>query len=325
MHGRKLPSFLPCHLLSLPTILGLSLGLSLCVNGLHAAASPPPDVKGASVVVIDATSGEVLYERNPDEKRPVASTQKLLTSLIVAEKGNMEKEVVIEPIDENAEPTTLQLKPGTSYKRGELLTALLVKSANDVARALARDTGGSLEDFATMMNQRAAALGATSSHFVNPNGLPVDNQYSTAADMSKVAKAAYANPTLRPIMATKYLSFRYADGHVHMLRNTNQTMRENWFCTGMKTGYTEKAKHCLVSSGSNEGRQVISVILGSSKDRVFTDSARLLRWALGLPQETKAAAVPATRKSGKKTPVSTSAPATKKHHRKSHSLTQADS
>ena len=122
-------------------------------------------------------------------------------------------------------------------------------------------------------------------------------------------------------MATKYLSFRYADGHVHLLRNTNQTMRENWFCTGMKTGYTEKAKHCLVSSGSHEGRQVISVILGSSKDRVFTDSARLLRWALGLPQETKTAAVPATRKPAKKKP----APPTKKHLHNSHSSTQSDS
>ena len=79
---------------------------------------------------------EVLYQRNPDEKRPVGSTQKLLTSLIVAEKGDLDKEVTIDPSDENAEPTTLQLKPGTSYTRGILLTALLVKSPNDVARAL---------------------------------------------------------------------------------------------------------------------------------------------------------------------------------------------
>lgn len=291
----------------------------LLISSTLRAANPdlPPDVKGASVVVIDAASGDVLYERNPGEKRPVASTQKLLTSLIVAEQGNLGKEVVIEPIDEITEPTTLQLKPGSSYTRGALLTALLVKSANDVARALGRDVGGSLDSFADMMNRRAAALGATSSHFVNPNGLPAEDQYSTAADMSKIARAAYANQTLRPIMATKYHPFRYADGHLHMLRNTNQTMRENWFCTGMKTGYTDKAKHCLVSSGEHGGREVICVILGSSKDRVFTDSARMLRWALGLPQEAPAAATATSRsaKKGKaKSPKGQAAQKTAKKH-----------
>ena len=274
----------------LPLVL---LSLSMPIFG---ATPPPPDVKGASVVVVDANSGDVLFQRNPDEKRPVGSTQKLLTSLIVAEHGNLDKQVVIDPIDEMAEPTTLQLKPGTSYTKGTLLTALLVKSPNDVARALGRDTGGSLEDFAKLMNSKAASLGMNSSHFVNPNGLPADDQYSTAADMSKVARAAYANPVLRPIMATKYLPFRYADGHVHMLRNTNQTMRDNWFCTGMKTGYTDKAKHCLVSSGSYNGKEVITVILGSTKERVFTDSARMLRWALGLPQEGKSTTTVANRK-----------------------------
>ena len=275
----------------LPLIL---LSLSIPIFG---ATPPPPEVKGASVMVVDANSGDVLYQRNPDEKRPVGSTQKLLTSLIVAEQGNLDKQVVIDPIDEMAEPTTLQLKPGTSYTKGTLLTALLVKSPNDVARALGRDTGGSLENFADLMNRKAANLGMNSSHFVNPNGLPAEDQYSTAADMSKVARAAYANPVLRPIMATKYLPFRYADGHVHMLRNTNQTMRDNWFCTGMKTGYTDKAKHCLVSSGSYNGKEVITVILGSTKERVFADSARMLRWALGLPQEVKSSASAASRKS----------------------------
>lgn len=275
----------------LPTI------LLLTASTLQAAITdPPPDVKGVSVVVIDAGTGEILYQRNPDEKRPVASTQKLLTSLIVAEHGDLEKEVVIDPVDEATEPTTLQLKPGTSYSRRTLLNALLVKSANDVARALGRDVGGSIEAFAEMMNRRAAALGANSSRFVNPNGLPIPEQYSTAADMAKIARAAHANQTLRPIMATKFLPFRYADGHVHMLRNTNQTMRENWFCTGMKTGYTDKARHCLVSSGEHDGREVICVILGSSKDRIFTDSARMLRWALGLPQETPSATTATARK-----------------------------
>jgi D-alanyl-D-alanine carboxypeptidase (penicillin-binding protein 5/6) len=166
-----------------------------------------------------------------------------------------------------------------------------------------------------MMNEKATLLGANSSHFVNPNGLPADDQYSTASDMSKIARAAYANPVLRPIMATKYLPFRYADGHVHMLRNTNQTMRDNWFCNGMKTGYTEKAKHCLVSSGNYNGREVISVILGSTKERVFSDSSRLLRWALGLPQESKGAAVTSTRKPN----ASAAKPSDTPHGRRKHS------
>ena len=298
----------------LPLVL---LSLSMPIFG---ATPPPPDVKGASVVVVDANSGDVLFQRNPDEKRPVGSTQKLLTSLIVAEHGNLDKQVVIDPIDEMAEPTTLQLKPGTSYTKGTLLTALLVKSPNDVARALGRDTGGSLEDFANLMNSKAASLGMNSSHFVNPNGLPADDQYSTAADMSKVARAAYANPVLRPIMATKYLPFRYADGHVHMLRNTNQTMRDNWFCTGMKTGYTDKAKHCLVSSGSYNGKEVITVILGSTKERVFADSARMLRWALGLPQESKSTTTVSSRKPhGSQNSGNQVAPKVKKH-RQHHTL-----
>lgn len=263
----------------LPPFLLLTAALS------GAPSTPPPEVKAASVVVIDALSGEILYQRNPDEKRPVASTQKLLTSLLVAEQGNLEKPVVIEPIDEATEPTTLQLRPGTAYTRGYLLQALLVKSANDVARALARDVGGSIEEFADLMNLRARALGARNSHFVNPNGLPIPDQYSTAADMARIARAAHANPVLRPIMTIKYLPFRYADGRVHMLQNTNRTLRENWFCTGMKTGYTDAAKHCLVSSGEYNGREVICVILGGSKENVFRDSSAMLRWALGLPQE----------------------------------------
>lgn len=291
-----------------------SLFLPSLVRMATAGENSPPEVKGASVMVIDAGTGGVLYERNADEKRPVASTQKLLTSLIVAEQGNLDKEVIIEPIDEATEPTSLQLKPGTSYPRGTLLTALLVKSANDVARALGRDVAGSIEGFAEMMNRRASALGATSSHFVNPNGLPAPDQYSTAADMAKIARAAHANETLRPIMTTKYLSFRYTDGRTHLLQNTNRTMRENWFCTGMKTGYTDKARHCLVSSGEHGGREVICVILGSSKDRIFSDSAKMLRWGLGLPQEP-----PATQRA--KAP--SKSPRSKKPTRPAHHRTTA--
>jgi D-alanyl-D-alanine carboxypeptidase (penicillin-binding protein 5/6) len=252
---------------------------------VQATTNPPPDVKGASIIVVDVNSGDILFERNADEKRPVASTQKLLTSLLVAEHGNLDKKVVIQPIDEATEPTKLQLIPGTSYSRRDLLTALLVKSPNDVARALGRDYAGSIEKFATVMNEKAHDLGMNSSHFVNPNGLPDPAQHSTARDMSKVALAVHANPILAPIMTIKYLNFRYADGHIYLVRNTNETMRDNWFCTGMKTGYTELAKHCLVSSGAANGKEVIVVYLGGTKERTFSDSAKLLRWALNIPSD----------------------------------------
>ena len=155
----------------LPNLLLASLPL---LPALH--AENPPDVKGVSVIVVDAKTGETIYERNANERRPVGSTQKLLTALVVAEHGDLDHDVVIQPIDEVVEPTTLQLTPGTAYKRGMLLTALLVKSPNDVARALGRDYAGSIEAFAGVMNAKARELGATSSHFVNPNGLPADRK-----------------------------------------------------------------------------------------------------------------------------------------------------
>ena len=140
-----------------------------------------PATGAKSVIMIDAHSGQTLYEKNPDEIRAAASTQKLLTALIVAEHGFLDRQVTVEAIDTMAEPVKLNIKPGDTYQRIDLLRALLVKSPNDVARCLARDNAGSIEAFAAVMNQRARELGATHSHFVNPNGLPVPDQYSTCA------------------------------------------------------------------------------------------------------------------------------------------------
>lgn len=248
------------------------------------STTPPPDVHGRSVVVIDANNGNALYSRNPNEQRPVGSTQKLLTALVIVERGDLNHLVTIEPFDEKTEPTMLGLKPGECYTRQQLLTALLVKSPNDVARALARDEAGSLEAFAILMNNKAAELGMNSSHFVNPNGLPAPGQYSTAADMARLAYAVYHNPILRPIIATKYYPFRKANGSVDILKNTNSTMQRNSFCNGMKTGYTNKSQHCLLSSGCYQGHDAITVILGCTDRRqLFNDSTKLLCWALGIP------------------------------------------
>jgi D-alanyl-D-alanine carboxypeptidase (penicillin-binding protein 5/6) len=239
-----------------------------------------PTVGARSVMIIDAHTGDVLYEKNADETRQPASTQKLLTALIIAERGYLDQAVKVEAIDTMCEPVKLNVRPGETYQRLELLRALLVKNPNDVARCLGRDYAGSIEAFAEVMNQRARDLGATHSHFVNPNGLPVPGQYSSARDLSIIARAAYANPTIRSIVCMPQIVFRYANGRMRELENTNKVLRRSPYCNGMKTGYTEAAGHCLIASGSRPGRDVIVVVLGDSKAGVWRDASALLTWGL---------------------------------------------
>ncbi len=234
------------------------------------------------MLVVDARTGQVLTEKNADQPRPAASTQKLLTALIVAESGYLDRMVRVEPVDTFAEPVKLNIRPGESYQRMDLLRALLVKSPNDVARCLARDNAGSIEAFAEKMNAKAAQLGATHSHFLNPNGLPIPGQYSTARDLAIIARAAYSNPTIRSIVCLPQVVFRYATGRTRELENTNKVLKRFPFCNGMKTGYTEAAGHCLIASGSRPGRDVIVVVLGDTKSGVWSDAASLLSWGLWL-------------------------------------------
>ncbi|PYL41692.1 MAG: D-alanyl-D-alanine carboxypeptidase [Verrucomicrobia bacterium] len=241
-----------------------------------------PNTRANSVVVVDARTGAVLHEKNADQPRPAASTQKLLTALIIAETGYLDRPVRVEPIDTFAEPVRLNIRPGEDYQRIDLLRALLVKSPNDVARCLARDNAGSIEAFADRMNAKAQLLGAIHSHFLNPNGLPIPGQYSTARDLAVIARAAYANPTIRSIVCLPQLVFRYANGRTRELENTNKVLKRLPFCNGMKTGYTEAAGHCLIASGSRPGRDIIVVVLGDTKSGVWTDAASLLSWGLWL-------------------------------------------
>ena len=239
-----------------------------------------PKTTAASVIVVDANTGKTLYEKNPDQFRAPASTQKLLTALIVAESGFLDRQVTVQPTDTNAEPVKLNIKAGDTYQRIDLLRALLVKSPNDVARCLARDNAGSIEAFAEVMNRRAQQLGAVHSRFVNPNGLPVPGQYSTARDLSLIARAAYANPTIRSIVCLPQLVFRFANGRTRELENTNKLLRRLPYCNGMKTGYTDSAGKCLIASGTRPGRDVIVVVLGDTSSRVWRDASALLSWSL---------------------------------------------
>lgn len=245
--------------------------------------TPPPPIKGESAIVVDVESGRVLYAKNADSPRAVASTQKIVTALCVLDAGNIDKPVTISPSDGACEPTKLGLKPGETYSRRELLKVLMVKSANDVARSLARDVGGDQEGFSACMNRKCAALGMRNSYFLNPNGLPMPGQYSTARDMAIAARAAYRSPLIRSYTATKAFTFTFNDGHTRLIENTNKLLKTVPYCDGLKTGTTNAAGRCLVASGSLNGRSVIVVVLKSNTPNIWSDSTKLLRWALERP------------------------------------------
>jgi D-alanyl-D-alanine carboxypeptidase (penicillin-binding protein 5/6) len=245
--------------------------------------TPPPAVVAESVLVVDLNSGRNLYAKNADSVRPVASTQKIITALCVLDAGNIDKTVTIAPYDTACEPTKLYLKPGEQYTRRQLLKVLMVKSANDVARALARDIGGSVEGFAALMNRKCDQLGMRNSNFVNPHGLTEPGQYSTARDMAIAARVAYRSPLLRSYFNTKSLVFTYNDGRTRVIENTNKLLKTVPYCDGMKTGTTNASGRCLISTGTLNGRSVACVVLKSNTPNIWSDSAKLLAWALERP------------------------------------------
>lgn len=249
-----------------------------------ASLGKAPQIGAAAFIVIDPRNGQVLLEKNAHVRRAVASTQKLLTALVVLDSGRMDEMVTVASSDTAVEPAKMGIRAGQRYRRRDLLAAMMVRSCNDIAACLARTTAGSETAFVARMNAKAAQLGMRNSRFATPHGLDAPGQYSTAFDLAILATAALNHGELHRITQTREMVFPMADGNDALIVNTNRVLRMSPYCSGLKTGYTSQAGRCLVSSGERGLRRAVVVVLGSQIPDVWNDSRDLLHWALAVPQ-----------------------------------------
>lgn len=231
-----------------------------------------------SAILMEASSGQVLYEQNARQPLPIASITKLLTALTALRSGHgLEETVVIQPEDTRTEGSSLYLKPGETVSLKTLLYGLMLQSGNDAALAIARFCGGSVEQFVDRMNETAARLGMTGSHFANPNGLTQEEHYSTAYDMALLARACLEQKELAEIMAT-----RTATMEGRSFANHNKLLWRYPGCVGLKTGYTQQAGRTLVSAARREGVTLIAVTLNDPDD--WKDHTALLDYGFSTVQ-----------------------------------------
>ena len=240
----------------------------------------PLAARGA--IVIDALTGVPLYEKNADEPQFPASATKIMTALLVIEAGDLDREVECTLEDSKVGESSLNLKPGQRFTRRQMLYGLMLKSANDVAHALARDNAGSKEAFAQKMTLRAAELGAKTTHFTNPNGLHDLVHFCSPRDLAFITRAAMQQPLFRQIVSTRSYNW-VTETEVRLLSNHNRLLDRLPGCTGVKTGYTIPAQQVLVSALLRDHREVIAVVMHTDRPGIWEDSILLLSYGLLRP------------------------------------------
>ena len=229
---------------------------------LSAGAAGEPDVSASCAILVDAESGNVLMAKNADEERAIASITKLMTALVAAEStSDLDRIVTIQKEWTLAEGSSMYLREGEQLTLRELLYGLLLVSGNDAALAIAGFCAGDTDTFVEWMNLRAQELGMEHTHFVNPNGLPAEGHYSSAADMAKLAIVVMEQPDLAEIVGTKSITLAG-----RTMTNHNKLLWRYEGCVGMKTGYTDAAGRTLVSCAERGGQRLIAVTLNAPND-----------------------------------------------------------
>ena len=220
-------------------------------------------------ILLDAVSGDVLYEKNADQQSLIASTTKIMTALVVCEQCNVLDRMRIPEEAVGIEGSSMYLQEGEVLTIQELLYGLMLRSGNDAAVALAIYCGGTVEGFAELMNDKARTLGMNDSHFVNPNGLDAPEHYASARDLATLAAYAMENPIFQKTVSAKNIKIgeRYLTNHNKLLWSVEGA-------DGVKTGYTKAAGRILVSSAIRQGRRLIGVTINAPDD--WNDHAKLL-------------------------------------------------
>ncbi len=232
-----------------------------------AVVGTPPATSAASCVLYAPTEQLFLSEKGADERRPMASTTKIMTALVVLEHTSLEDVVTVSPEAVGIEGSSIYLFAGERLSVRTLLYALLLSSANDAAAALAWHVAGSISAFAELMNEKAAALGLTDTHFTNPHGLYDEAHYTTARELAKITAAALSNADFAEIVKTvRYQAPQQGTEATRLFINHNRLLRSYEGAVGVKTGFTKKSGRCLVSAAEREGLLLIAVTLNAPND-----------------------------------------------------------
>ena len=260
--------------------------LLLCPRAVCAGETPmeagvPITLTSPSAILTEALTGRVIFEKNADERRPVASVTKVMTILLTLEaldEGSVtEKDSVL--VSEHAAGmggSQAFLDANKSYPLGELLASVIIASANDSAVALAEYLCGAEEAFVRRMNERAAQLGLSDTHYVNCTGLPAPNHYTTARDIARLSAQLDAHPRYYEYSTVWMKDFQHSGGRITQLTNTNRLIRFYPGCDGYKTGSTNEARYCISATAQKNGMRLIAVVLGSDASQTRFDEARAM-------------------------------------------------
>ena len=238
-------------------------------------ASFATDVSASSAILIEASSGDVVFEKNAYNRMPMASTTKIMTGLLAIESGRLQETVTVSEKMIGAEGSSVYLKVGEKLHLKDLVYALMLASANDAAEAIAVFLCGSVEGFALKMNDRAKSMGLEDTSFANPHGLDHKDHYTTAYDLSKLTCEALKNEVFRDIVST--YRYRIPDNGVspeRCLVNHNKLLASYEGSIGVKTGYTKKCGRCLVSAAERDGVILVCVTLSAPDD--WNDHKKML-------------------------------------------------